>query len=122
MELRLWRVERKLTMINLAKALGVSRNTLWNWENGAARMPMDIVSRLERVMISIAIASKPVAEVDEGPTEKRKGGKLYRRDAETGDWTNDARRWTLEGCKAAREEFQDSLPPEWNGKFRWTND
>ena len=60
MELRLWRVERKLTIIALAKALKISRNTLWNWENSAVRTPRDIVERLERVIMDATVASKPV--------------------------------------------------------------
>lgn len=62
-DIRIWRQDRKLTLAQLAKHLGKSRNTIWNWENGKTPIPVNMASQLET--LAYTTAPKPV---DVAPT------------------------------------------------------
>ena len=75
-EIMLWRRARKMTQGILSKHLGVSRQTVNNWEQGKTRAPLDLAQRLEK--LAFTTAPKPV---DVAPTHimPRTAPKLYSR-------------------------------------------
>lgn len=92
MELMIWRKTRKLTQAGLAGLLGVSRETIGNWEAGRNRLPMDITARLERLAYTTAPRSAPMtpallttATADHWPHLR-----LYRRGIKAGTFQRDA--------------------------------
>jgi len=58
-ELKIWRLDHKMTLITMARVLGVSRNTAWNYENGVTPLPVDLVERLNAAAFDTA--RRPVA-------------------------------------------------------------
>jgi transcriptional regulator with XRE-family HTH domain len=88
-----WRRERKMLAGDLAKHLGVSRNTLSRWENGHARLPVDLAGQLERLAYTLAPKGEPAPE----PLERVIRGKAFRRShASWGNenWTSDTEHWS----------------------------
>jgi len=53
-DLHAWRRERRLKQADLANMLGVSRQTLINWELGKHRLPIDLPQQLERLAYTMA--------------------------------------------------------------------
>lgn len=76
-DLHFWRRAQKMTQADLAKAMGVSRNTIINWELGVTRLPKDIDTRLLRLeRNAIESNAKPMLVTPE--TAKERGDlKLY---------------------------------------------
>lgn len=63
-DLKIWRLDRKLTLVRMARGLGVSRNTAWNYENGATPLPVDLAERLNAMTFDLA------GKLAEGPPDR----------------------------------------------------
>ena len=87
-ELRIWRMDHKLTLEEVAKHLGKHRNTVWKWENGAARLPITLKADLKRVEATLSLpAETPV-------TVRKVLGHIARQSLwYPGEWTTDSDQW-----------------------------
>jgi transcriptional regulator with XRE-family HTH domain len=103
-DIRIWRMNHNLSLEELGKHLGKHRNTIWNWEHGAARVPVTLRADLKRVEDILAASQSSDDEM------LRMRGKTFRRHIETGEWSNDPRTWTAEGLAGLRAQFKEDHP------------
>jgi len=103
-EIKIWRMDHNLTLEQMATRLGKHRNTVWNWENGVARVPVTLRADLARIAKDLATSA------GNEPETMRQRGHTYRRHAETGVWTSDTDAWTLETNAQARLDRDCARP------------